>query len=124
MKSGTTKRKPAQNAAAKAAGKAILADLHAFAADLEARVPLTSKYTVRRVAMPTPPGVYAPRDIRAARDLVAVSQSIFAQLLGVSTILVQAWEQGHRKPAPWARRLLDEVKRDPKRWRQMVKKAS
>jgi putative transcriptional regulator len=112
------------NAAAKAVGTAMLADLAAFAKALESGTALESKYTVRRVEVPDSPRTYSAREVRATRDKIAVSQSIFAQLLGVSTILVQAWEQGHRTPAPWARRLLDEVNHDPKRWRGMVKKAS
>jgi hypothetical protein len=46
------------------------------------------------------------------------------QLLGVSVALVQSWEQGQRSPAICARRLLDEVNRDPGHWRGMRRKAS
>jgi putative transcriptional regulator len=112
------------NTAAKALGTAILADLTAFADTLEAGIALESKYTLRRVEVPAPPAKYNAHAVRATRDRIGVSQSVFAHLLGVSTILMQAWEQGNRVPAPWARRLLDEVNHDPKRWRGMIRKAS
>jgi DNA-binding transcriptional regulator YiaG len=123
-----TKAKPKSNRksspAAKALGASILADLKEFADALEAGIPLASKYTIRRVQIPDAPSQYKPGDVRETRDKIGVSQSVFSHLLGVSTILVQAWEQGNRIPAPWARRLLDEMNHDPKRWRAMVKKAS
>jgi putative transcriptional regulator len=95
-----------------------------FAEALEAGIALDSKYTIRRVEVPDPPAEYSAHAVRATRDKIGVSQSVFAHLLGVSTILVQAWEQGNRVPAAWARRLLDEVNHDPKRWRGMVRRAS
>jgi putative transcriptional regulator len=105
-------------------GKAILADLTEFADALESGVTLDSKYTMHRVEVPDPPAKYTAQAVRATRDKVGVSQSVFAHLLGVSTVLMQAWEQGNRVPAAWARRLLDEVNHDPNRWRGMVRRAS
>lgn len=96
-------------------GESILADLKEFADALEAGVPLASKYTIRRVQIPDAPAQYSAKAVRATRDMIGVSQAVFSHLLGVSTVLVQAWEQGNRVPAPWARRLLDEVNHDPKR---------
>ena len=127
MKKTLSKRKkPARkpSPAARAMGKAIIADLTEFAEALEAGVALESKYTVRHVQLPDAPRDYDKELVRATRDRIGVSQAVFAHLLGVSTILVQAWEQGHRIPAAWARRLLDEVNHDPQRWRGMIRKAS
>ncbi len=122
MKKKGVKRKT--SIAAKTMGQSILADLTEFAEALESGVALDSKYTIRRVRVPDAPSEYTPRAIRATREKVGVSQAVFSHLLGVSTILVQAWEQGNRVPAAWARRLMDEVNHDPKRWRAMVRKAS
>ena len=122
MKKIATNRK--SNSAAKAVGKSILADLNEFADALEAGAPLGAKYTIRHIEVPVPPTMYDGSSVRATRDKIGVSQTVFAHLLGVSTILVQAWEQGNRVPAAWARRLLDEVNHDPARWRAMLKKAS
>ena len=87
-------------------------------------VPLESRFTVRTVTVPEGPSAYSPARVRATRDKVGVSQPIFAHLLGVSAMLVRAWEQGQRVPARWARRLLDEVNRDPQHWRGMFRQAS
>jgi DNA-binding transcriptional regulator YiaG len=126
MKKSRTKNKSSRkpSRAAIELGKAIVADMTEFAEALEAGIPLESKYTVRRVQLPEAPNKYTSQAVRVTRDRICVSQAVFAHLLGVSTILVQAWEQGNRVPAAWARRLLDEVNRDPQRWRGIIRKAS
>jgi len=81
-------------------------------------IPLEQRFDVRHVEIPDP----APYDAAAVRDtrlILRVSQPVFAQMLGVSPILVKAWEQGRRAPSPMARRLLDEINRDPARWSAM-----
>ena len=91
---------------------------------LKAGVPIETKYTVRTIELPDGPGRYGSADVRATRDKIGSSQAVFAYLLGVSVKLVQAWEQGSRTPAIWARRLFDEMNRDPRHWRAMLRKAS
>jgi len=78
--------------------------------DLKKRFP-----TRVRVVAPEP-GRYTPAAIRALRAKFNVGQSGFAHLVGVSTILVQGWEQGVREPSPLARRLLDTISDDPTAW--------
>lgn len=56
------------------------------------------------------PAKYDPADVQATRELVGVSQAIFARMLGVSPPLVRAWECGQRTLAPIARRLLDLIR--------------
>jgi putative transcriptional regulator len=114
------------NDAAEAKGREIIASLTELAEALEARGPGADleRLTARTVEAPDAPGRYDGRRIRATRDRIGVSQAVFAQLLGVSAVLVASWEQGSRAPAPWARRLLDEANRDPGHWRGMVRKAS
>jgi putative transcriptional regulator len=125
MKATSNRKGPRRsNAAAQALGKAIIDDLTEFADALDDGVPLGSKYTVRHVGVPAPPSGYSAKSVRATRDKIGVSQAVFAHLLGVSTGLLQAWEQDIRVPAVWARRLLDEVNHDPNRWRGMLKRAS
>jgi putative transcriptional regulator len=105
-------------------GREIVASLMEAVAVENAGIPIESRFTVRTVQTPDDPAKYDAAAVRAVRDKIAVSQAIFAQLLGVSAMLVRAWEQGQRKPALWARRLLDEVNRDPHHWRGMFRKAS
>lgn len=69
-------------------------------------------FTVRTVEI-SDPAVYRAKDVRATRDRLHVSQTIFAKLIGVSPELVEHWEQGICAPRGIARRLLDEINRDP-----------
>jgi DNA-binding transcriptional regulator YiaG len=98
----------------------IIADLKGIHATLKSRAPLHEKYTVRTVRVVPGPGDYGAADVRRTRELVGASQMIFAQMLGVSAALVRAWESGQRKPAPIARRLLDQVRADPSSWRKLM----
>jgi len=71
-----------------------------------------STLTVREVEI-SDPGAYGPREVRRLRESLGVSQTLFAQLIGVSPRLVAHWEYGIRTPAPLARRLLDKIKENP-----------
>jgi DNA-binding transcriptional regulator YiaG len=78
------------------------------------------RFTVRRAELPPAPKPYTPQLVRLTREGLGVSQPVFAALLAVSPQLVKAWEQGSRRPAPIARRLLDAVNDDPQAWRRLV----
>jgi DNA-binding transcriptional regulator YiaG len=101
----------------------IIADLKGIHASLNAGIPLKEKYTIHTVRVVPGPGTYAAADVRRTRELIGVSQSIFAQMLGVSAALVRSWECGQRTPAPIARRLLDLVRANPSDWRRMIEAA-
>jgi putative transcriptional regulator len=75
---------------------------------------------VRRVVLDLEPQTYTPEQIRAVRKLLNVSQSIFAQLLGVSVKAVQKWERGG-VPSDIACRFMDEIRRDPNYWKKRLK---
>lgn len=107
-----------------AKGREIVASLREAIAVERSGVPIESRFTVRTIELPAEPGAYDANRVRATRDRIGVSQPIFARLIGVSVVLVRAWEQGQRAPALWARRLLDEINRDPRHWRGMFRKAS
>ncbi len=104
-------------------GREIVADLKALHATLKAGIPLREKYTVRTVRTVPDPAEYDAADVRATRELVGVSQPVFARMLGVSPALVRSWECGQRKPAPIARRLLDLIRANPSNWREMIEAA-
>jgi DNA-binding transcriptional regulator YiaG len=74
--------------------------------------PLGERMTVRTVEI-AEPGKYLAKDVRRIRDRLAVSQAVFARLVGVSVELVEHWEQGVVAPRLLARRMLDEINRDP-----------
>jgi DNA-binding transcriptional regulator YiaG len=105
-------------------GREIVASLTEAIEVEHSRIPIESRFTIRTVELPDPAAEYDAIAVRTTRDRLGVSQSVFAHLLGVSAMLVRAWEQGQRSPAMWARRLLDEVNRDPRHWRAMLRKAS
>jgi len=73
------------------------------------------KLTIKTVEIPDPPSFDA-KAVHRLRDRLALSQALFAKLLGVSRKLVEAWEAGTRIPSPMARRLLEAVGRDPSRY--------
>jgi|HubBroStandDraft_1064217.scaffolds.fasta_scaffold118380_2 DNA-binding transcriptional regulator YiaG len=105
-------------------GREIVASLAEAVAVERAGIPIESRFTVRTVELPDEPRKYSSAAVRATRDKLGMSQAIFSHLIGVSPMLVRAWEQGQRVPAKWARRLLDEMNRDPRHWRGMFRKAS
>ena len=53
-------------------------------------------------------------DVGAIREKTGLSQTRFAELLGVSVRTLQDWEQGRRAPSGAARTLLLIADRDPK----------
>lgn len=75
---------------------------------------LGKKVTVRQVQVPLGPSEYGASDVLAARQSLGVSQAIFAQFLGVSLGAVRDWEQSLKPPNGAARRLMDEIRHNPK----------
>jgi putative transcriptional regulator len=53
-------------------------------------------------------------DVASVRNRTGLSQSKFAELLGVSVRTFQDWEQGRRAPSGAARTLLTIADKDPK----------
>jgi putative transcriptional regulator len=66
------------------------------------------------------PSAYDATEVKKVRDGLNVSQSVFAQLIGVSEVLVRSWERGARVPAPVARRLLDQIREHPGQFSKLV----
>ena len=56
---------------------------------------------------------YDARQIKEARLSLGMTQTTFAQVMGVSVKTVEAWEAGTNKPAGAARRLLSMLQADP-----------
>ncbi len=52
-------------------------------------------------------------DVASVRERTGLSQSKFAELLGVSVRTLQDWEQGRRAPSGAARTLLTIADKDP-----------
>lgn len=76
-------------------------------------------------AKPTTECIPEPKDydaeaIRRIRKMVGVSQSVFAQILGVTTDAVQSWEQGVRDASGPACRLFELIELDASVWVDML----
>ena len=91
-------------------GKRIIESLeeairHARGEDTGARVTYGAPVTARKAHLEMPP-YYPPHLVRDIRQQLSVSQTIFAQMLGVSASTVRAWEQGKREAEGPVGRLL------------------
>jgi len=56
---------------------------------------------------------YKPQEIKAIRQSIGASQSLFAGIMGVSIKTVEAWEAGRNQPEGPSRRLLAMIQSDP-----------
>ena len=57
--------------------------------------------------------VFRPSGVRVIRERTSLSQSEFAQLIGVSVKTLQNWEQDRRRPTGPAAALLSIIEHDP-----------
>ncbi len=67
--------------------------------------------TVRLSVTPIPD--ISSEEIRNIRCSAGLTQSLFAEVFGVSVKTVEAWEHGTNKPIGPARRMLSLIKSDP-----------
>lgn len=117
------KKNKSRKSQSTAAGRRIIASLTDLRDTLAAGIPLEQKYTVRTVSSVREPTQFDAQRVRVLRQKLGASQDVFARLVGVSRIQAQSWEQGRRVPSPLARRLLETVEADPKRFLRMLKAA-
>ncbi|MEM7810897.1 MAG: helix-turn-helix domain-containing protein, partial [Planctomycetota bacterium] len=61
---------------------------------------------------------FTAKAVRTARSRLNVSQSLFADFLGVSVSTVQDWEQGRRSPKDIACRMMEEILTNPSYWKK------
>lgn len=79
----------------------------------EATPERSSKLDLRSVELPPRPRPMKPADIRALRESMNASQSLFARLLNVSSNAVESWEQGAREPRQATLKLLHVARKNP-----------
>lgn len=92
--------------------KKILGEMQGFVEKLEAGEDPAQFFTCRTVTLDLRPSKYGPKKIVETREMLQVSQPLFARFLGVSPATVRAWEQGVNKPSAMACRFMDEVRAD------------
>jgi putative transcriptional regulator len=107
----------------KSVGKQIIEGLQAFAEALEKDDVISEKFTCRQVTIDLRLVPYKPDAVKATRELLRVSQGLFAQFLGVSVKTVRAWEQGRIEPSDMACRFMDEIQRNPDYWRKRLRES-
>ena len=105
-------------------GDRIISGLTEFETALRNKERITERFTVRTVELHLEPHDYDGRAVKALRQTIRVSQSVFAALLGVSVHAVQSWEQDKREIPKIARRLLDEIHENPEKWVTMLRNGS
>lgn len=71
------------------------------------------KLTLKTTMLPPPAPFMKPREIRAVREGLNLSQALFGRLLNVPPVTILKWEHGDRKPSGAALRLLEIAKRTP-----------
>lgn len=99
----------------------IISRLKGFSKALENKEVITERFTCRKIELDLQPTPYKPELVKTTRELLGVSQALFAQFLGVSVKTVRAWEQGKNSPKDMACRFMDEIRHDPKRWRERLR---
>ena len=113
IKKGSDRRKDS-------VGARIIEGLREFTEALEKEEPIAERFTCRTVMLDLLAVPYDPKAVKATRQLLAASQGVFAQFLGVSVKSVRAWEQGVNTPSDIACRFMDEIRRNPHYWRNCL----
>jgi len=98
-------------------GDKILKRLGGFVEALAKKEPISERFTCRTVELKLEPQAYSPALVKQTREILGVSQALFAQFLGASVKTVSAWERGAKTPNDMACRFMDEIRLDPKYWR-------
>ena len=79
------------------------------------------RFTVRTVSRNLQPRIYTSDDARRTRELLGLSQTLFAHFLGVSVKLIRACEQGQHELSGMVDRFLDEVVTNPEYWQARIR---
>lgn len=104
------------------AGREIVRGLSGLRDALAAGARVSERFTMRSVESVMGPRDWSPSEVKALREQLRASQSVFAKLIGASTKAVQAWEQGNPM-SPMARRLLECIQKNPVPWEEMLHSA-
>ena len=105
------------------AGKEIVRGLAGLRDALAGGSLRPDRFTMRTVELVLAPRDWTPSEVKALREQLRASQSVFARLIGTSTKAVQAWEQGNPM-SPMAKRLLECIQKNPAPWEEMLHRAT
>lgn len=107
----------------KSLGQEIIGRLNALNKAVENGESISDRFTCNRVILDLNPREYTPEMVKKARQILGVSQALFAEFIGVSTSAVQSWEQGANPVPGMACRFMDEIERNPTYWRKRLKES-
>jgi putative transcriptional regulator len=90
-------------------GREIIEGLQEALAHQRGEITLRSS----EVELPDAPHEYTGSEVREVRARLHFSQAVMARYMGVSDATVRSWEQGQKKPAATACRLLEILATQP-----------
>lgn len=105
------------------AGAKIVGGLTEFRDALKEGAKIDERFTVRTVELDLHPHSYGADDVKGIRNLLGLSQALFAKFLGVDLGTVRSWEQGKNPPSPMACRFMDEIRNSPDHWKGRLNQA-
>jgi putative transcriptional regulator len=107
----------------KSLGQMLIESMEEHVAYIQGKGPGTSRTVfvdAHGGVVDTPPTYDADHIRRVRRDVLGVSQAVFADALNVSRATVRAWEQGVRAPEGPTLRLLEIAEEHPEIFREKI----
>lgn len=92
--------------------------LKRFSDYLDTGRPINEAYSCRKIVLDIEIQPYTAEMVRDVRRLLNVSQALFARFMNVSVSAVQKWERGAKSPDGAASRLMDEIRHNPRYFRE------
>lgn len=105
-------------------GDEIAEGLEEFADALERGAHVAQEFNCRQMRFRLKTGSYSPQKVRQTRQRIHCSQSVFAEVMGVTPNAVRSWEQGSRPPSKTACRLMDVINGEPSHWIEIIAEAA
>jgi len=114
--------KPSVGRPSSTVGQEIASRLQGFEKALKSKEAISERFTCHRVILNLQPTPYDPALVKKTRrEVLGISQHLFAQFLGVSPKTIRAWEQGVNIPNDMACRFMDEIRSNPGYWRKRLR---
>ena len=111
----------------KSLGHLLIESMNEHVAYIRGEGPGTSRTVfvdAQGAVVDAPPSYDADRIRRVRRQILGVSQAVFADALNVSRATVRAWEQGVRVPEGPTLRLLEIAEEHPEFFREKIRTAA
>ncbi len=109
-------KKPQEKPSRELVANRTIDRLKNFSETLDSKKPLKDVYTCRKIILEVEIEPYTAEKVKEVRELLGVSQPLFASFLNVSLSAVQKWERGGLSDGA-ACRLMEEIRHNPDYWR-------